>query len=283
MLGDLTDYCNRGFLPSPQRFQMESALHRWLEDMPSDFRLSDTPGVENFASRQLHLPYLMSVMIFARFTSKRVSRTAVLAASYCAGIFETFLARDEIRFLAPVFTIYCISSGFTLLTLFDHPNLWSSAQTDMNIILKSLSQLSKNWRSAIGGLKALQAAIKRKERIGIVATISEESLEHAEGDSYFSHFPTYLCRLRNPYETQLAESLAVLGEDQPAPTFEPRQDMENLTPQPHQTTSFAEQAQSSNFFLGEEAFDSGALNLFGYEHFGSWLLNEPSIAALGGA
>ncbi|OAL03784.1 hypothetical protein IQ06DRAFT_243908, partial [Phaeosphaeriaceae sp. SRC1lsM3a] len=164
MLGDLTDYCNRGFLPSPQRFQMESALHRWLEDMPSDFRLSDTPGVENFASRQLHLPYLMSVMIFARFTSKRVSRTAVLAASYCAGIFETFLARDEIRFLAPVFTIYCISSGFTLLTLFDHPNLWSSAQTDMNIILKSLSQLSKNWRSAIGGLKALQAAIKRKER-----------------------------------------------------------------------------------------------------------------------
>lgn len=279
MLGDLTDYCNRGFLPSPQRFQMESALLRWLDDMPISLRLSETSSIENFASRQLHLPYLMSVMIFARFTAKKISRPAVLAASFCAGIFETFLAREEIKFLAPVFTIYCISSGFTLLTLYGKPNLWPSAEKDLNIILKSLLQLSKNWRSAIGGLKALQAAVARKERIGMVGMINEEILEHSEGEAYFSQFPTSLCRLRNPYETQLAESLALLGEDQSA-TFEPQQENANLTPL---TTPFAERAQSSSFFPGEESFDSGAMNMFGYEHFGSWLLNEPSIAALGGA
>jgi hypothetical protein len=245
--------------------------------MPSNLRLSDAPRAENFTARQLHLPYLMSVMIFSRFTAKGVSRTAVLAASYCAGIFESFLSRDEVKFLAPVFTIYCISSGFTLLTLYHHPQIWSAAQVDLNVILKALSELSKNWRSAIGGTKALQSAIQAKERNGRVNFRSILGLKVSEDDPFFKHFPDYLCRLRAPYDAQIAETLDFLGAS--PPTSSMPQLPTPLDPQ----LPLADQSESSVFTFGDEPFDTGAIDLFGYDHFGSWLLNEPSIAALGGA
>jgi hypothetical protein len=280
MLGDLTEHCDRGFLPSAKRFQTESTLLRWLHQMPLSLRLSDAPNDDNFTSRQLHLPYLMSVMIFARFTAKGVSRTAVLAASYCAGIFESFLSRDEVKFLAPVFTIYCISSGFTLLTLYHHPHLWSVAQADMKIILQGLAELSKTWRSAIGGLKALQSAIHAKERMVFVRPISTMNMRGEEGDTFFRHFPDQLCRLRAPFDTRVTKSPAFSGEVPTDSTFESQQDT-NRPNADHQP--LPSELMSSVYFFDEQAFDTGAVDLFGYDHFGSWLLNEPSIAALGGA
>jgi hypothetical protein len=280
MLGDLTEHCDRGFLPSAKRFQTESTLLRWLHQMPLSFRLSDAPNDDNFTSRQLHLPYLMSVMIFARFTAKGVSRTAVLAASYCAGIFESFLSRDEVKFLAPVFTIYCISSGFTLLTLYHHPHLWSVAQADMKIILQGLAELSKTWRSAIGGLKALQSAIHAKERTVFVRPISTMNMGGEEGNTFFRYFPDQFCRLRAPFDTRVTESPAFSGEVPTGSTFESQQDT-NRPNDDHQP--LPSELMSSVYFFDEQAFDTGAVDLFGYDHFGSWLLNEPSIAALGGA
>jgi hypothetical protein len=223
----------------------------------------------------------MSVMIFARFTAKGISRTALLAASYCAGIFQTFLSREEVRFLAPVFTIYCISSGFTLLTLYHHPHLWSMAQADMKSILQSLSELSKTWRSAIGGLRALQSAIQAKERMSLVNPILTLVSEREENEAFFRYFPNRLCRLRALYDTGVTESPASLSGEHAVSTIEPRQDHGRSHPE-HQP-AFAEHGTSLALFLENEAFDTGAAGLFGYDHFGSWLLNEPSIAALGGA
>jgi hypothetical protein len=273
LLGDLTECCDRGFLPSSKRFQIEGTLLRWLDEMPSRLRLPDIPSVDNFNSRQVHMPYLMSIMILSRFTAKGVSRTAILAASSCAGILEGFLSRDEVKFLAPVFTIYCISSGFTLLTLYRYPQLWSAAQADMNIILKSLSELSKHWRSAIGGLKAVQSAIQAKKRSGTVKQNLPLGLRIREWDAFFSYFPDHLCRLRAPYDAQIAEFPSFVGESSPVPIYEHQQNNDHSISDCQ--TPVSGRVHHSTFFP--------AVDLFGYDHFGSWLLNEPSIAALGGA
>ncbi|ORX95659.1 hypothetical protein BCR34DRAFT_644065 [Clohesyomyces aquaticus] len=163
ILGDLTECCAREFLPSSKIFEIEGGLIRWIDQMPLELRVIDSPCGADFNPRQIHLPYLMSMMILLRFTARGKSRSAVLAASYSAGIFEGMLGRDEVRFLAPVFTIYCICTGFTLLTLFSEPRFWPAAQLGLNIIMRCLSELSKRWRSAIGGLKAIQSALKTKE------------------------------------------------------------------------------------------------------------------------
>ena len=130
LLGDLTECCARHYLPNSKRFDIEASLLRWPESLSPALRLPSTPSATNFNARQLHLPYLMSIMVCSRFTTRGVSRPAVLAASYACGIFEGFLARDEVRFLAPVFTIYCLCSGFTLLSLYPFPALWTAAQSD---------------------------------------------------------------------------------------------------------------------------------------------------------
>jgi hypothetical protein len=280
MLGDLTESCGRGFLPSAKIFQMESMLLRWLDDMPSHLRLPAIPRAENFISRQLHLPYLMSIMIFSRFRARGVSREAVLAASSCAGIFESFLSRDEVKYLAPVFTIYCICSGFTLLTLYHDATMWSAAQADLNVILKGLSELSKSWRSAIGGLKALQSAIQAKERNRISRPPGKVDTTSTEWRIFFSYFPDHVCRLRTAYESRVAETMPQRSVDIPATTFDSRQLNEQ---QFDQQTPLSGHVQQIDYSLGEGVFDTGAVDLFGYDHFGSWLLNEPSIAALGGA
>jgi hypothetical protein len=280
MLGNLTESCGRGFLPSPKRFQTEILLLRWLEDMPTSLRLPAIPRAENFTSRQLYLPYLMCVMIFSRFRTRGASREAVLAASYCAGIFESFLSRDEVKYLAPVFTIYCICSGFTLLTLYSDAAMWSAAQADLNIILKALSELSKSWRSAIGGLKALQSAIQAKERTSISTVSGKAQGTSIEWRSFFNYFPEHLCRLRTAYESRAEETPSQRSADLPTTEIETRRMSEC---QLDQQTPLSGHAQHIDYSLGEEVFDTGAVDLFGYDHFGNWLLNEPSIAALGGA
>jgi hypothetical protein len=280
MLGDLTESCGRGFLPSAKRFQTESMLLRWLEDMPASLRLPAIPRAENFTSRQLYLPYLMCVMIFSRFRTRGSSREAVLAASYCAGIFESFLSRDEVKYLAPVFTIYCICSGFTLLTLYSDARMWSAAQDDLNVILKALSELSKSWRSAIGGLKALQSAIQAKERTCISRLPGRAQTTSIEWCPFFSYFPEHLCQLRTAYESQVEGTPSQRSADLPITSFETQRMSEC---QFDQQRPLSGHDQHIDYSLGEEVFDTGAVDLFGYDHFGNWLLNEPSRAALGGA
>ena len=76
-----------------------------------------------------------------------------------AGIVECFLARNQIKYLSPVFTNFCLVSGIVLVSTRQYPSLWIAAQADLEILQKCLSELSKKWRSAIGASKALQRAI----------------------------------------------------------------------------------------------------------------------------
>jgi hypothetical protein len=267
LLGDLTECCARHYLPNSKRFDIEASLLRWPDSLIPALRLPSTPSAANFNARQLHLPYLMSIMVCSRFTTRSVSRPAILAASYSCAIFEGFLARDEVRYLAPVFTIYCLSSGFTLLSLYPFPALWTTAQSDYNIIRSTLSELSKRWRSAIGGLKAIQSALQCRERAIIGQPLRPLEAGRPDWDPFSGGFPMELCKMHNPYDLEVAAQTRELELAAHAELNQGNGDGDDITiPVPHST--------HEPFGYDESPYNS-TWDLFQYDHFGNWLLHEP--------
>ena len=170
LLGDLVECCSRRRMGSTQRLHVEAVLFRWTRTLPSNLSLSPKQPhtktydllAHNFNARQLHVPYFISLIILARPTaaSGEVSSVPVLAASFVAGIYEYFLASDQVKFLSPVFTNFCLVASIVLLSVRPFPDLWEAIQPDLEVMRKCLNELSKRWRSAIGASKALQKAIE---------------------------------------------------------------------------------------------------------------------------
>ncbi|OBT66126.1 hypothetical protein VE03_05120 [Pseudogymnoascus sp. 23342-1-I1] len=158
----------------------------------------------NFNARQLHVPYFICLIILARPTaaSGEVSSVPVLAASFVAGIYEYFLARDQVKFLSPVFTNFCLVASIVLLSVRPFPDLWEAIQPDLEVMQKCLNELSKQWRSAIGASKALQKAIDIRK-----ANLPAEGLSLKRPTSaqlaLFEGFSVDLCRIWSIYEPQM--------------------------------------------------------------------------------
>ncbi|KAF2187685.1 hypothetical protein K469DRAFT_104559 [Zopfia rhizophila CBS 207.26] len=215
----------------------------------------------------------MSVMFFSRFTTRGISRTTALAASFASGIHESFLARDELKFLAPVFKIYCLCSGFTFLSLHPYPSLWSVAQEDLHILQGCLSELSKRWRSAIGALRALQSAMQSRGQAYAGKPAQLLETKHPERDHFFIGFLEGLCRICSPYDEEA--------------TLRPKNNYTgNHTfgaPRTDEICSSDPQIQQNVQPVGSYGVDdlcyNSTLDLFRYDQFGNWLLNEPSFGA----
>ncbi|EQL30312.1 hypothetical protein BDFG_07192 [Blastomyces dermatitidis ATCC 26199] len=209
LLGDLTQCCCRTYLSRQKRQYIEGALYRWTRELPDHlhlFRYASSnngtspklvPAPYSFEARQLHVLYFIILAILFRSTppASTPSPAAVLASSFVAGIFEDFLARDEICFLGPVFTFYLLASGVGLLSCFRYPRLWAKAEQDLRIIYNSQKELSTRWPSAIGGLNALRgmkeeaSKNQRYEETQLIGSLTPEQL------TCFNGFPTDLCRL----------------------------------------------------------------------------------------
>ncbi|OJD14069.1 hypothetical protein AJ78_05546 [Emergomyces pasteurianus Ep9510] len=209
LLGDLTQCCCRKYLSRQKRQYIEGALYRWTRELPDHlhlFRRASSnhgsspkllPAPYSFEARQLHVLYFIILAILFRSTppASTPSAAAVLASSFVAGIFEDFLARDEIRFLGPVFTFYLLASGVGLLSCYRYPHLWVKAEQDLRIIYNSQKELSTRWPSAIGSLNALRSMKEeasktpRHEEFQVLGSLTPEQL------TCFSGFGTDLCRL----------------------------------------------------------------------------------------
>ncbi|OBT78877.1 hypothetical protein VF21_02799 [Pseudogymnoascus sp. 05NY08] len=213
LLGDLVECCSRRRMCSTQRLHVETVLFRWTRTLPLNLRLSPKEPhtqtydllAHNFNARQLHVPYFICLIILARPTaaSGEVSSVPVLAASFVAGIYEYFLARDQVKFLSPVFTNFCLVAGIVLLSVRPFPDLWEAIQPDLEVMQKCLNELSKRWRSAIGASKALQKAIDiRKAHLpgegSSLTRPTSAQLALFEGVSFD------LCRIWPVYEPQIA-------------------------------------------------------------------------------
>jgi hypothetical protein len=238
LLGDLTECRSRKHMPRSEKLYLESAFYRWIKTLPETLRLSHAPNrsnafkasTSNFNARQLHLPYLITLAIMARsmtsyppkqessFTSTptTISPVAILASSFVAGIFEEFLARDELQYLGPIFTFYLLASGIALLSTRRDPTLWRIAQQDLEVLQNSLQELSKRWPSAIGALRGLRNMI---DRVASGARLSSNASTgngmstipqlSAEQQILLEDCPRDLCRLwpyfstsRNPQQQQ---------------------------------------------------------------------------------
>jgi hypothetical protein len=248
-----------------KRLYIVNSLYRWTRSLPEDMRVASSnqppntffPNAQNFPARQLHLPYFISLIVLSRMqhTTGTVSLTATLAASLVARIFEDFLARDEIKILAPIFTRYSLIAGMALVSVMPHQQLWNAAQHDLQTLQQALGELSKRWRSAIGASRALKNAIsKRQQRAATSSSYirinDEQSLE------YFEMIDLGYCWIWKTMSQQL---------NAPSPGIE----------QPLQMPLQPD--------IGNEAMlDNGAdldLSTIQFEHVENWILNDQYLFA----
>lgn len=186
-------------MSTTKRKAMERELCHWARSLPVDIglaSLNNHQSRQNFQARQLHLPYLTSLIILCR-SSKRsgtASLTAAVAASLSARSFEDFLARDETRYLAPVHTRFCLISCMALVALMPHARWWAGAGPDLKALQQTLTELSKRWGAAVGASKMLATIIEQRTRV-IVETAPSEILDRNEMERLFEGIDLNHCRM----------------------------------------------------------------------------------------
>jgi hypothetical protein len=162
VIGDLTQSYLRKQGLQEQKKSLEDRLFRWIKTLPDHLQLCR--AVEgrplksyDFEARQLHVQYFTVLVILNRPLDPTLapSTASLLASSYIAGMFEDFMARDELRYLGPIFTFYCLTAGMAQLSCYRYSELVSLAEQNLNILARALEELSKRWPTAVGSLKHL--------------------------------------------------------------------------------------------------------------------------------
>lgn len=263
ILGDISTCCMRRHISRTKKLYIVNSLCRWTRRLPSELRVSPNdqvpntyfPNTHNFAARQLYLPYFISLIVLSRMqhSAGSVSLTATLAASFVARIFEDFLARDEIKVLAPIFTRYCLISSMALVSVMSHHQLWEASQPDLEILQLALTELSKRWRSAIGASKALKNVISKRQQRSYNSTVSvrmddEHSLE------YFGMIDLGYCRIWNTLSQQLSHTNVVAQEQLAMPI-----------------ATLNDSNEPASFINPSEPLDMGLIQ---FEHVENWILND---------
>jgi len=224
-LGDLVEASSRKKFTSDERYKVDATLFRWTRMLPLRLRLADYSAhaqtyelrSHDFPVRQLHVPYLACIIIKSRSGSPHngFSPAAILAASFLAGIYEDFLARDLVGRLSPIFTTFAFMAGLLLMSLRPYPGLWAAAQVDLITIQNALKELSSRWRSAIGASKVIQKALQSEVLTNHPSNLPLPHLSRDEAP-LFEGFPLELCRMWRAYENERASQAL---EDGSEPTY----------------------------------------------------------------
>jgi hypothetical protein len=162
LMGDITECRLRENLSRTKRDEFENALYRWVKDLPPELRLFQSNlerslGAYNFEARQLLIHYFVNLVILfgSRHPKGEPPAASILASSFICGIFEGFLARDELRYLRVNFAFLSLAAGLCQLTGYRYAALRSAAERGVGVIKLSLQELSKKWGSANTALKSL--------------------------------------------------------------------------------------------------------------------------------
>lgn len=197
LLGDITERCLRKSLTQRRRTEFENGLFRWVKQLPEDLRLftpnkSCRPYVAE--TYQLLVAYFAFLIVLYRSPSplSPPSPASLVASSFIVGIFQEFLGRGEICHLGPAFAFYALCAGLSLVPAYRYPSLRNTAEYEVAVIKKSLQELSKQWASAVGSLRALNKVIgevlRQPNLEGPVPTVSPEIAP------FFEEFGPALCR-----------------------------------------------------------------------------------------
>jgi hypothetical protein len=162
LMGDITECRLREKLSRTEREKFENALYRWVKDLPPELRLFESNperslGSYNFEARQLLVHYFVNLVILygSRHPKHEAPVVSLLASSFICGIFEGFLARDELQYLRVNFAFLSLAAGLSQLTGYRYIALRSASERGVGVIKLSLRELSKKWGSANTALKSL--------------------------------------------------------------------------------------------------------------------------------
>lgn len=192
----------RGTLGWTKQVSIETRLFSWIRDLPHALRICDQSSGSllpyNFKSRQLNVMFFTAIMLLYRPASPGVppSGAAILASSFSAGIFEDFLARGELGFLAPVFNFHLMTAAYAQLACYKYPSLWPIADGELEIINKCLLEMAKRYPTAVGAqrvIKAVFRAVSAQNRHEGPIHIALEPEPEPEPMKYFKFFGPDLC------------------------------------------------------------------------------------------
>lgn len=162
---------------------IEMRLYSWIRDLPDAVRICNKSDGSllpyNFKSRQLNLMFFTAIMLLYRPKSPagQPSGAAILASSFSAGIFEDFLARGELGYLAPVFNFHLMTAAYAQLACYKYPAMWSKAEGELDTICTCLVEMAKRYPTAVGAqrvIKAVFRAVKVQKRYDEVALVTSE-------------------------------------------------------------------------------------------------------------
>lgn len=279
LLGDITECCLRKSLTSKRRLEFENALFRWIKQLPADLRIftsSEARRPYSLDAYQLQVAYFAIIIILYRSPSplSPPSAASLVASSFIAGIFQEFLAKDEICHLGPVFTFYALCAGLSLVPAYRYPSLRSTAEYETSIIKLSLQELSKQWASAVGSLHALRKVIdqvlQQTNLEDPLPTVSPETVP------FFEDFGPALCRQWPLVIIQQGNETADTTSDHQALFTNYPMDSAAFIPGLATTTT-------PPGLLGDSAFSAWNPNLntfegswegSGFDWSGSWLLSD---------
>ncbi|CAI6337993.1 unnamed protein product [Periconia digitata] len=209
ILGDLTQSYLRKHGLQEHKKSLEDRLFRWIRTLPPHLQLYKTQDTQSstpydFETRQLHIQYFTVLVILNRPTDPKFSPStaSLLASSYIAGIFEGFLARDELQFLGPIFTFYCLTAGMSQLSCYRYSGLLDTAEKNLSIVRRALEELGKRWPSAVGSLRHLMDVREKiLQRPTLDRRFPDSNMSVATAH-FFHAFPQELCRMWGPIHAQ---------------------------------------------------------------------------------
>ncbi|RFU72187.1 transcription factor, partial [Trichoderma arundinaceum] len=174
------------------------------------------PTVEDFPTSTLvglfFIAYIDLSLIMGQFTQHEIRKStiegpfptaAVIAASTLAGIFEDFLARDEVRFLGPCFTFHLLAASIALLSCYKYSGLWKLAQEDLKTLAQSQEEMKKSWPSALGSIETFDRMYKltmgtQKRVMGTAETTLTQNQANFFNDCDMSLCRMYTVLTQNP-------------------------------------------------------------------------------------
>ncbi|KAF2108209.1 hypothetical protein BDV96DRAFT_285317 [Lophiotrema nucula] len=217
ILGDLTQSYLRKHGLQEHKKSLEDRVFRWVKTIPDTLQLCRAVDGRplkpyHFEARQLHVQYFTVLVILNRPPEPKLapSIASLLASSFIAGIFEDFMARDELRYLGPIFTFYCLTAGMAQLSCYRYTGLVDIAEENLAILGRALDELSKRWPTAFGSLKHLMDVREKVTQHPPLGQFPDINLPQTTLQ-FFSDFGPDLCRMWHPILERLPQPPAPIA------------------------------------------------------------------------
>ena len=211
ILGDLTQSCLRCELSHRRRAEIQDRLLGWLRELSAPFHLHDrstgrlTPYT--FGSRQLHLPYFVSLIILFRQKTPSNCPPAIslLAASYISGIFEEYLDWGDIAFVSPPAIFYLLVASLVQTSSHRFTAMATHRDKERRITHLALQEMKKRFHTAVGA----ERIIHSMDRVSSQASVTSCSLSlDIEQRELLAVFGQELCIQWNQVNSAVSGALA---------------------------------------------------------------------------